>query len=258
MSCREKENEYEVYICNYLNKEKGTAWLWKNIPMKHLLNSGLYHDLNKPKTNKSKNTNPINDTGIDILLLSNNEYIFVQCKNTCTLYMKELGGYSFMMSNHENKKGIVYHTGKLSSNIKKNSITNRLTFIKKQMIENKIINKPENAHISLSRNKIKEPKKENEQNKTLSIDVIIEDSHKKQREFGNYKLIKTSKSPRDTHIIERINTIHNKNMLWNDFFKDEYYLSIKIKNREGQNKNYNLDKLRKDIKNGYLTLCRFE
>lgn len=91
-------------------------------------------------------------------------------------------------------------------------------------------------------------------NETLSIDVIIEDSHKKQKEFGDYQIIKTSKSPRDTHIIERINMIHNKNILWNDFFKDEYYLSIKIKNREGQNKNYNLDKLRKDIKNGYLTL----
>lgn len=78
---------YEEYICEHLNNE-GHAWVWDKIPEKHLINSGLIHNLNEYRLKRKKYLqksdeykNPLRDTGIDILLQNDKEYVMIQCKN---------------------------------------------------------------------------------------------------------------------------------------------------------------------------------
>lgn len=128
-----KGDKYEDYVCNYLNT-KSIAWLWRNCPEKHLLKSGLITDQNKYRLYRKdhkKNINPIPDTGIDIVQLDNDEYIFVQCKNGYKngLTFKDLLGFSIMMMEHDDRKGAVYHTSKLSKLVYENHINPRIKYI---------------------------------------------------------------------------------------------------------------------------------
>ncbi len=142
-SNKERGDRYENYICNKLNKNT-IAFLWDKIPEKHLLLSGLIHDLNKHrlekiKAKKNNKLNPLQDVGIDILhLKSNGEYVFVQCKNGYDegLTVKNIAGFSWMMLNHEDKKGKLYYTSKLSRHIKENSLNKRIQFKKQIMWRN--------------------------------------------------------------------------------------------------------------------------
>jgi len=133
-----KGDIYEKYICDILNNE-GIAWLWKNIPEYHLLESNLINDLNIHRLNRKKFlnnpdnfVNPLRDTGVDVLLYKQNKYILVQCKNgyakglTCV----DLAGFSIMMLQHDDKEGRVYYTNKLSTAIKENAINPRIKYIK--------------------------------------------------------------------------------------------------------------------------------
>lgn len=159
MDNNEKGLKYELYICNFLNDE-GHAWMWNRIPEEHLLNSGLVHDLNKHRLKRKKHvenpdeyTNPIRDTGIDLLLLVNDKYVLIQCKNGYKkgLTFSDLNGFSIMMLNHEDKEGRVYYTSKLSTNITENAISKRIFYIKKKMPEDDdiIIVKPKNKKFKL-------------------------------------------------------------------------------------------------------------
>ena len=143
---------YEEFICKHLNNE-GQTWMWDKIPEKHLIDSGLIHKLNEHRLDRKKHLqnldeykNPLRDTGIDLLLMIDNEYIFVQCKNGYKngLMFEHLLGFNIMIANHETKYGRVYYTNKLSTNVKEIIISKRITYIKKTMPEpeNKIIIKP--------------------------------------------------------------------------------------------------------------------
>lgn len=143
--------EYEQYICKELNKTY-EAWMWRHIPEKHLIDSDIVTDLNKFRLFKKneKNdpeSNPLRDTGIDILCFdkNTNTYTYVQCKNyTNNVRIEDLAGFSFTMMNHPEHIGAVYYTSGLSINIKENSCCSRIQYHKKihqteKITDNKIV-----------------------------------------------------------------------------------------------------------------------
>ena len=156
MNNKEIGDIYEKYICNYLNNLPNTqAFLWYDISEKNLLDSGLIHNLNDHRIDKVNykkhpryNINPLRDIGIDILQITDNKYIFVQCKNGYNqgLKIKDLAGFYMVMANIFDKNGIVYYTSKLSINIRENAINKRIQYIKKQLIENNIIQIPKKKY----------------------------------------------------------------------------------------------------------------
>jgi superfamily II DNA or RNA helicase len=136
-----KGDEYEVFVKNHiinnLNKE---AYLWKDIPEKILLDSGLIHSQNENRLKRKEkliDNNPLIDVGFDLLQIDENNYTGVQCKNgyKSGLIIKDLGGFYMMMLNHSNMNGHVYYTSKLSIHIKENAINNRIQYIKLLMNE---------------------------------------------------------------------------------------------------------------------------
>jgi superfamily II DNA or RNA helicase len=136
-----KGDEYEVFVKNHiinnLNKE---AYLWKDIPEKILIDSGLIHSQNENRLKRKEkliDNNPLIDVGFDLLQINENNYTGVQCKNgyKSGLIIKDLGGFYMMMLNHSNMNGHVYYTSKLSIHIKENAINNRIQYIKLLMNE---------------------------------------------------------------------------------------------------------------------------
>ena len=141
MSSIEKGYKYEVFVKNYiinnLNKE---AYLWKDIPEKILIDSGLIHSQNENRLKRKEkliDNNPLIDVGIDILQKDEDNFTFVQCKNgyKSGLIIEDLAGFYMQMSNHINVNGHVYYTSKLSRNITENAINNRIQYIKLLMNE---------------------------------------------------------------------------------------------------------------------------
>ena len=81
ISNNDKGAMYEEFVCNKI-KETNEAWLWKYIPEQHLVDSKLITSRNEHRLKRKKgDVNPLRDTGVDILQKTNDEYIFVQCKN---------------------------------------------------------------------------------------------------------------------------------------------------------------------------------
>ena len=141
MSSIEKGYKYEVFVKNYiinnLNKE---AYLWKDIPEKILIDSGLIHSQNENRLKRKEkliDNNPLIDVGIDILQKDEDNFTFVQCKNgyKSGLIIEDLAGFYMQMFNHINVNGSVYYTSKLSRNITENAINNRIQYIKLLMNE---------------------------------------------------------------------------------------------------------------------------
>ena len=86
----QKGTDYEIYIKNYLNNNdvNNIAWLWKDVPYENLRKSGILGNWNLYRINRKQlnilnenNENLLQDTGTDILLLNNDKYYIVQCKN---------------------------------------------------------------------------------------------------------------------------------------------------------------------------------
>ena len=76
---------YEIYINTYINTLKSTkiSYLWKDVPEVVLYKANLITCYNEHRLKrKSDKINPLQDIGIDILTVNNDEtIIFVQCKN---------------------------------------------------------------------------------------------------------------------------------------------------------------------------------
>ena len=140
----EKGTAYEIYINNYLNNidANNIAWLWKDTPYQDLRKAGILGDWNIYRINKKRllnntteneNENSLQDTGIDILLLNNDKYYIVQCKNYDAknyVNMESLAGF-YMMIIHYDLNGILYYTSKLSHNILSQKPTEKVKFIHK-------------------------------------------------------------------------------------------------------------------------------
>ena len=123
-----KGDTYEKYILQYLKKNRYKCWLWKDIPKNELFNSTILSEneyknlLNYTKKfnhnyKKRYDINPIIDIGIDILAKINNEYIFIQCKNTNTVCKDQIESFHKIMISHPNIKGILYYNNHYSKKL---------------------------------------------------------------------------------------------------------------------------------------------
>jgi predicted helicase len=112
----EKGINYEIQIRDKLINEGNQAYLWNMISLSIFNN---YKDkLSFSRKSKDKDDIiGISDTGCDILLYNNTDWIIVQCKNyTNTIYQDKLSGfYQLLLSTK--LKGELYYTSKLSHNI---------------------------------------------------------------------------------------------------------------------------------------------
>ena len=112
---------YEIQIRDYIiNCLKNPAYLWNDTPETILIQNNIIgsHNINRLKRKENK-LNPLQDTGIDIIQLEENNCSLVQCKNGYTkgLKMEDLAGFNAWMSTLDTLKGYVYYTNKLSQNI---------------------------------------------------------------------------------------------------------------------------------------------
>ena len=116
---------YEIYINSYINSLNTTkiSYLWKDIPDVVLYKANLITCYNEHRLKrKSDKINPLQDVGIDIITVNNDEtIIFVQCKNykemvdvTC------LAGFFMIMTKHVDKIGYVYYSNKITKKVIEN------------------------------------------------------------------------------------------------------------------------------------------
>ena len=135
-----KGDEYEVFIKNYiinnLNKE---AYLWDDIPEKILIDSKLMNSHNDKRLKRKENkVNPLIDVGFDLLQIDENNYTGVQCKNGYNdgLRIDNLSGFYMLAANYTHFNNyIVYHTSKISHNIKNHMFNDKIKYIKLLMNE---------------------------------------------------------------------------------------------------------------------------
>jgi hypothetical protein len=150
---KEKGDLYEKFINSYLNNKKGyVSWLWNDIPEYYLRKSGLLGNWNEHRHNRkiNKRINELPDTGVDILLKKdvneNDKYILVQCKNYApnkSITFECLAGF-FGMTKLYDLDGVVFHTSKLSINIKLQKIEGSgIQFIRKDIKEDFLKNENE-------------------------------------------------------------------------------------------------------------------
>jgi superfamily II DNA or RNA helicase len=137
----EKGYKYEVFVKNHiinnLNKE---AYLWKDIPERILIDSKLInsHNENRLKRKEKLNNNPLIDVGIDLLQIDEDNYSVIQCKNgyKSGLRIDDLSGFYMLAANYTHFNNyIVYHTSKISNNIKDHMFNNKIQYIKLLMNE---------------------------------------------------------------------------------------------------------------------------
>src|SRR5665647_56309 len=113
------ELQIRDYIINTLNKP---TYLWHHTPETILIDSGIIGSHNDQRLKRKDNKeNPLQDTGIDIIQIEENELCsLVQCKNGYKrgVTMKDLSGFNAWMAALDNLNGYVYYTDKISINIR--------------------------------------------------------------------------------------------------------------------------------------------
>lgn len=120
-----KGDLYEIFINSYLNTLDSTknSYLWKDIPEFILYQANLITCYNEHRLKrKSDKINPLQDIGLDIITVNNNDdIIFIQCKNyTGMVNVACLSGFFMMMANHIDKVGYVYYSNKITKKVKEN------------------------------------------------------------------------------------------------------------------------------------------
>src|SRR5665648_130747 len=137
LSLKEKGTLYEICVNLHINTlpETMISYLWKDVPEQVLFNVNLITDYNRhrlQRKTKEDITNMLQDIGIDIIQIrQSGEIAFIQCKNySGTITIDDLAGFWFMMSQHTDIQGMVYHSSdKISRNITQNLVGDRLTFV---------------------------------------------------------------------------------------------------------------------------------
>ena len=123
-----KGKNYEIYICNELNKLPNIiAWRWPDVPEYVLLDCKLITIEDETRIARKKiiqgiieKENIIMDDGIDIICKKHDKYIFIQCKDHTTSYISKNCLLSFFdkMDKYLDNIGYVYYTSGLCSTIK--------------------------------------------------------------------------------------------------------------------------------------------
>lgn len=144
---KEIGDQYEKYVLEHIRNTTGNeCWLWRDIPHKKLIKYGFITDLNKHRlarkieTDENFTDNPLMDTGIDIVQITDdNKIIGVQCKyGYKTLCANNLNGFYCMLFNY-NLSGALYYTqdkhnkSKIHFTLKEVSCNKNLSFIKLNM-----------------------------------------------------------------------------------------------------------------------------
>ena len=116
---------YEIYTRDIIKTKYQECWIWKDIPKPILLELGFITSL----------TDTCDDIGCDILAKKyDNTYDYIQCKNYSTtgndnvINICDLAGFYNFIAENGLENGIVYYSGKLSSQIK--CRTKKLKYIK--------------------------------------------------------------------------------------------------------------------------------
>ena len=135
---------YEKQIKNHIINNMGyEAYLWDDVPETLLLDYGIIgsHNDNRIRRKNIK-INPLNDTGVDIIFIDNNNKLsLVQCKNgyESGLTFKDLSGISLWTIAYYNliSKSYIYYTHKISNNIKLLPFDNdnKFTFVKQGFVD---------------------------------------------------------------------------------------------------------------------------
>ena len=128
---------YEVQIKNHININMNKkAYLWNETPEDLLIKYKIIDSHNQARIIRKENKlNPLRDTGVDIVMIDNNNKIsFVQCKNGYEkgIIFNDLAGISLWTLTHYDliSKSYIYYTNKLSNNITLLPSTKKLEFIK--------------------------------------------------------------------------------------------------------------------------------
>ena len=135
MNNQDKGYLYEIQIRDYIiNELKNPAYLWNDTPETILLQHNIIgsHNINRLRRIENK-INPLQDTGIDIIQIENDNCSLVQCKNGYKkgLRMEDLAGFNAWMNALDTLKGYVYYTDKLSINILSLPPNKRIEYVKK-------------------------------------------------------------------------------------------------------------------------------
>ena len=139
-----KGDLYEIFINSYLNTLDSTknSYLWKDIPEYILYQANLITCYNEHRLKrKSDKINPLQDIGLDIITVNNDDdIIFVQCKNyTGMVNVACLSGFFMMMANHIDKMGYVYYSNKITKKVKEN-VPDRIILEHRPLVLPQIVN----------------------------------------------------------------------------------------------------------------------
>jgi predicted helicase len=126
-------NGLELHVRDTLNTGESIAYLWSQIPGKHLVLAGLIPSTDVLRKNqlalkndpeKAKNltiddcNNLFRDVGVDILQIIGNTYIYIQCKcYSGSIGVETLGPFFFRLHCNPSKLGKVYYTGTLNGTV---------------------------------------------------------------------------------------------------------------------------------------------
>lgn len=158
---------YEHYIKSELIKANSSdqVWLWNECPVDLLIKNKVFQTYNNHRLHRLdiKNNvvdeiiidsegNQLKDIGIDLVKLSNDELIMIQCKNyKNSLTINDLAGFNFMISRCPHLLFELYYTNKLSTMIDiVRDVNEKTKYIKKifphDPIEYTLANIPEKKH----------------------------------------------------------------------------------------------------------------
>ena len=115
-----KGDDYELQIYYYLLTiyKDHEIFLWSHVPIKYLIELKFIENNDDIKKIKQ-----VKDIGCDILIrsISDNKFIFVQCKNynNKNICINDLGGFPFLLANRSRVDGILISNSDVSKNIKR-------------------------------------------------------------------------------------------------------------------------------------------
>lgn len=107
---------YEVAVCSLLKETNDESKLWSDVPEQYLYDTGWINEYNEHRLKrKTTKTNPLQDTGVDIITKKDGEYAFIQCKNYSKVVPTEhLKGFLNTMRKFEKIKGQLYYTSSVT------------------------------------------------------------------------------------------------------------------------------------------------
>lgn len=107
---KEKGDDYEKYVVDFLKSEYDNIWLWKNVPESILIENNIINNYNIYSDTRR-------DIGIDIVAVKDGIYEYIQCKNYAdNVCLNDISGFLFFMILN-NVNGTLCYSNGISQNI---------------------------------------------------------------------------------------------------------------------------------------------